>query len=132
TYAAVIPRFVTALLSGARPVIYGDGKQSRDFTYVENVVEANIKACFAPKEACGRAYNIACGERYSLLDLIAHLEEIIGVKADPVFEPERPGDVKHSQGDISLARKYLGYEVKVGFREGLERTVAWYRERVKS
>ena len=121
-YAAVIPRFVTAMLAGQRPVIYGDGTQSRDFTYVENVVQANVLALTGP----AGVYNASCGGRTSLLQLVAEINRLLGVAIDPDFESERPGDVKHSQASIDLARERLGYEPVVAFVEGLERTVEWY------
>jgi UDP-glucose 4-epimerase len=125
-YAAVIPIFITAVASGRRPVVYGDGLQSRDFTFVENVVEVNLLACSAPKEATGRIYNVACGERFSLLELLDEVGRILKKKPDPVFEAARPGDVKHSLADISRAKKFLHFEPKVSFTEGLRRTVAWF------
>lgn len=125
-YAAVIPKFIKCMLKGERPVIYGDGLQSRDFTYVENNVEANILACSAPR-AVGEVMNIACGDRFSLLDLVDIINRILGTSIEPVFEPARPGDVKHSQADISKARELIGFEPKVGFVEGLERLVGWTR-----
>lgn len=128
-YAAVVPRFVTALLKGERPVIYGDGLQSRDFTYVENVVNANLLAAEADGVA-GKAFNVACGGRYSLLDLLSRLKKIIGCEIDPTHEPARTGDVRDSQASIEKAQKGLGYQVSVDFEEGLRRTVQWYRERM--
>lgn len=125
-YSAVIPRFVTALLEGKRPVIYGDGLQSRDFTYVENVVEANLRACEATGIA-GEAYNIACGGRYTLLELLGKLKEIIGSDIAPAHEPARAGDVRDSQASIEAASRAFGYRVSVDFEEGLRRTVDWYR-----
>lgn len=123
-YAAVIPKFINCMICGERPVIYGDGFQSRDFTYVENNVEANILACSAP-HAAGEVLNIACGDRFSLLDLVDIINRILGNSIEPVFEPARQGDVKHSQADISRAREIIGFEPKVGFVEGLERLVRW-------
>jgi len=125
-YAAVIPKFIKCMLKGERPVIYGDGLQSRDFTYVENNVEANILACSAPR-AVGEVMNIACGDRFSLSELVDIINRILGTSIKPVFEPARPGDVKHSQADISKARELIGFEPKVGFVEGLERLVGWTR-----
>lgn len=126
-YAAVIPRFIEAALNGNQPVIYGDGKQSRDFTYVENAVRATILAARAP-QAVGRVINVACGERRSLLDVIEMLEDLLADRIEPRFEPPRPGDVVHSQADIKLARLLLGYEPEVGFKEGLKETVEWFRK----
>ena len=125
-YAAVIPRFASALLENKRPVVYGDGLQSRDFTYVENVVEANLLAAEA-EGAAGRAFNVGCGGRYSLLDLLARLKAIIGSDIEPLHEAARAGDVRDSQASIESAREALGYNVTVGFEEGLTRTVDWYR-----
>ena len=125
-YAAVIPLFITAVASDHQPVIYGDGLQSRDFTFVDNVVDANVLACSAPEEATGHVYNIAWGERFTLLDLLDELGRILNKKPRPVFEPPRPGDVKHSLADVSRARKDLAFEPKVSFPEGLRRTVAWF------
>jgi UDP-glucose 4-epimerase len=124
-YAAVIPRFITALTKGQPPVIYGDGEQSRDFTYVDNVVQANLLACSAP-EAPGQVMNIACGDRYSLNTLLHFLAESMGKKVRPIYETERPGDVKHSLASIARAQKILGFSPAINFREGLKRTVAWF------
>ena len=121
-YAAVIPLFVTALFEKRRPVVFGDGTQSRDFTFVDNVVDANLRAAAAPG-AAGEAINIACGDRFSLLDLLASLGKIIGVEANPDFHPPRVGDVLHSQASIDKATRILGFAPKVGFEEGLRRTV---------
>jgi nucleoside-diphosphate-sugar epimerase len=128
-YAAVIPKFVTAALCGGVPVIFGDGSQSRDFCFIDNVVEANLKACTAPA-APGRYFNVACGERTTLLDVLAALSGIVGHEIVPRFEPRRTGDIKHSLADIGLARSVLGYTASVDFAEGLRRTVAWYRDRL--
>ncbi len=125
-YSAVIPRFATALLTGRRPLIYGDGQQSRDFTYVENVVEANLLASEAEGIA-GRAFNVACGGRYTLLDLLNKLKEITGSTVEPIHEEARPGDVRDSQASIEAAARAFGYRIKVDFDEGLQRTVAWYQ-----
>ena len=119
-YSAVIPKFIKMIKEGRRPVIYGDGTQSRDFTYVSNNVEANLLACTAP-DVAGEVFNIACGERYTLLDLVHTINEILGTRVEPLFEPPRPGDVKHSLAGIEKARQKLGFEVKVKFREGLEK-----------
>jgi UDP-glucose 4-epimerase len=125
-YAAVIPKFIMALLEGTPPVIYGDGLQSRDFTHVENVVEANLLASEAEGVA-GRAFNVACGGFYSLLDLLDRLKRIIGSDIEPVHEAQRAGDVRDSQASIEAARNAFGYSVKVDFDEGLRRTVEWYK-----
>lgn len=121
-YSAVIPKFIKMIKEGRRPVIYGDGTQSRDFTFVSNNVEANLLACTAP-DVAGEVFNIACGERYTLLDLVHTINEILGTRVEPLFEPPRPGDVKHSLADIEKAKRMLGFEVKVKFREGLEKTI---------
>jgi UDP-glucose 4-epimerase len=125
-YAAVIPRFITALLTGKRPTIYGDGTQSRDFTFIDNVVEANLAAS-ARGGGGGGAYNIASGEAMSLLQLLEALGAIIGVKSDPAFEPPRQGDVKHSLADVSAAGAEFAYRSRVSFHDGLQRTVEAYR-----
>jgi len=125
-YAAVIPKFVTAILGGGRPVIFGDGRQSRDFTYVDNVVEANLLASEA-EGASGRFFNIACGGRYTLLQLLDRINAILGAEIEPIHEPPRRGDVRDSQASIEAAQTALGYRVSVDFDEGLRRTVEWYR-----
>ncbi len=125
-YAAVIPRFITALLSGETPVVYGDGEQSRDFTYIENVVQANLLAAEAD-DASGQTFNIACGERISLNRLLDELRGIVGTTVEATYLEPRPGDVRHSLADISQAKDRLGYEPTVGFDEGLRRTVAHLR-----
>lgn len=126
-YAAVIPKFVVALLAGEPLTVHGDGTQSRDFTYVDNVVQANLRACTA-EGAPGRAFNVACGERYSLLDLIGELEAISGRTAHVVHTPSRVGDVPHSLADIRAAQEALGYAPDVDFASGLRRTVEWFVE----
>jgi UDP-glucose 4-epimerase len=127
-YAAVVPRFITALLRGEAPVIYGDGAQTRDFTYIDNVVAANLLALEA-REATGEPINVACGDRYSLLDLVDRLNTILGTRIAPRHLPARVGDVRHSQASIARARRLLGYHVEVSFGDGLARTVAWYQAR---
>lgn len=127
-YAAVIPRFITELLAGGTPTIYGDGTQSRDFCYIDDVVNANMLAVGAPSSAAGLVYNVASGSRLDLNGLVAELENIMGIRVSPVYREERPGDVKHSLADISRAQTRLGYQVTVGVKEGLRRTVDWYRE----
>jgi nucleoside-diphosphate-sugar epimerase len=122
-YSAVIPRFLTALRDGGRPTVFGDGEQTRDFTFVANVVQANRRACSAPSEALGLAYNVACEERISLNGLLQVLAELTGKRSDPVYAPARPGDIKHSLADIGLARRLLGYAPEVPLREGLRSTV---------
>ncbi|MGZ8459734.1 MAG: SDR family oxidoreductase [Candidatus Deferrimicrobiaceae bacterium] len=131
-YAAVVPRFITSVLSGTPPTIYGDGLQTRDFTYIDNVVQANLRACEAPKDACGRVVNIACGERISLLDILEIVYKQAGRRVAPKFEPSRPGDVRDSLADISLAKDLLGYEPQVGFPEGLSRTFDFFSKRGRS
>jgi len=121
-YSAVIPKFIKLIMAGKEPVIYGDGIQSRDFTFVENNVWANIQACTAPK-AAGEVINIACGERYTLIDLVNMINEILGTSVEPKFESDRTGDVKHSLAGIEKAQELLGYSVRVDFKEGLERTI---------
>jgi len=124
-YAAVIPRFITALLNGRQPVVYGDGEQSRDFTFVSNAVDANLLATTAAIKP-GRYYNIACGAQYTLNDLLDMLREIIGTDIEAKYTPPHPGDIKHSFADISLARKELGFDPKVDFKAGLKKTVEWF------
>ena len=121
-----MPNFVTAATADRRPVVYGDGMQSRDFTYVDNAVDANLRSCDAPSSAAGRAYNIACGASATLLDLLRLLEGITGKTIRPVHESPRPGDVRHSLAAIEEARRHLGYSPRVGLEEGLRRTVAWF------
>lgn len=125
-YAAVVPIFITRLLSGEAPVIHGDGEQSRDFTYIRNVVAANLLAAAAPQTG-GQTVNIACGDRISLNDLFARLRALVGSELSPVYGPARAGDVKHSQADIAAAVRLIGFRPVVGLEEGLRETVAWYR-----
>lgn len=127
-YAAVIPKFIRMLLSGEAPIIHGDGRQSRDFTYIDNVIEANLKACKASHEAGGQAYNIAYGGREYLIDLYHIMCEKLGKDIAPQFGPERAGDIKHSNADISKAREWLGYEPEYNFERGLELAIDWYKE----
>jgi nucleoside-diphosphate-sugar epimerase len=126
-YAAVIPLFATALIRGQAPTIFGDGLQSRDFSYVSNVVDANLLACQAPG-AAGQIFNIACNRQHSLLELLDVLKGLVGSQLEAVFEPARAGDIRHSLADTSKARHLLGYDPGVGFHEGLVRTVLWYQE----
>lgn len=126
-YAAVIPKFIKQLINNEKPVINGDGKQSRDFTYIENVIEANIKACKAPSEAVGQAYNIAFGGRKYLIDIYEELCELLGVYIEPKFGPERNGDIKHSNADISKAKKMLDYNPKWNFESGIKEAIDWYK-----
>lgn len=127
-YAAVIPKFIKQLLNGQTPTIHGDGRQSRDFTYIENVIEANLKACLAPKEATGEAYNIAFGGREYLIDIYHELCAALGKNVEPIFGPERAGDIKHSNADISKARRLLGYEPEWSFERGIRAAIEWYCE----
>lgn len=126
-YAAVIPKFIRQLMKGERPTINGDGKQSRDFTYIENVIEANLKACLAGHEAAGQAYNIAYGGREYLIDIYHMLVEALGKDTEPVFGPDRAGDIKHSNADISRAKKMLGYDPEYDFERGIAEVIEWYR-----
>jgi len=125
-YAAVIPKFITSLLEGKAPVIFGDGEQTRDFTFVENVYRANVLACTA-EGAPGQVFNVACGQPISVKKLVDVLNEILGTHIAAEHLPERPGDVKHSSADITRARTILKFEPAVDLRTGLERTVAWYK-----
>ena len=125
-YAAVIPLFIEALLAGRRPIIFGDGRQSRDFTYIDNVVEANLQAASC-REGSGEAVNVACGERYSLLELLDAIGAILNRKPDPEFRPPRVGDVLHSQAAVEKARRLFAFNPGVGFQEGLRRTVEHFR-----
>jgi UDP-glucose 4-epimerase len=125
-YSGVIPLFITAMLRGEPPTVHGDGLQSRDFSYVDNVVQANLLAATAPG-AAGRVFNVACGQRYTLLDMIAALNDILDTRVEPVHTAPRAGDVRHSLADISAAQEALGYRVLVEFGEGLRRTVDWHK-----
>lgn len=127
-YAAVIPKFLKQLLNGETPTINGDGKQSRDFTYIENVIEANLKACLAPEKATGEAYNIAYGGREYLIDIYYGLTKALNLDVEPNFGPDRAGDIKHSNADISKARELLGYDPDWSFARGIQAAIAWYRE----
>jgi UDP-glucose 4-epimerase len=127
-YAAVIPKFITRMIAGQRPVISGDGKQSRDFTHIDNVVRACLLAAEAGPAAVGESINVACGSRITLIELVASLNEILGSDLEPEFTEARPGDVRHSEAAIEKAAELLGYRPKVGLREGLDRTVAWFAE----
>ena len=126
-YAAAIPAFVTAILKDTAPVVYGDGEQSRDFTHVDNVVEANLLAARV-KKTMGEVVNIACGECITVNSIIKLINEIVGRGQEPEYAAPRPGDVKHSLAEISLAKKVIGYKPVVGFRAGLQRAIGWYRE----
>jgi nucleoside-diphosphate-sugar epimerase len=132
TYAAAIPRFVTAALQGQSPTIYGDGRQSRDFCFVDNIVDANLRACSAPAAAVsGQVVNIGCGRAVSLLEVVAELSRLLGRPIAPQHEPARDGEVRHSWADIAAAERLLGYRPQVDFGQGLEKTLAWYRDRVE-
>ncbi len=128
-YSAVIPIFIKNLLEGKPVAIYGDGEQSRDFTYIENIIEANIKAALSGKEAFGKYFNIACGNRISLNELHEKLAKYTGVKINPVYKEERKGDIKHSEADINKAKKILEYNPLYNIEEGLKLTVRWFREK---
>ena len=127
-YAAVIPKFIKQLLNGERPTINGDGKQSRDFTYIEKVIEANLKACLAPSEAAGQAFNIAYGGREYLIDIYYNLTKALKIEIEPIFGPDRKGDIKHSNADITKAKEMLSYEPEYDFEKGLSEAIAWYKE----
>lgn len=127
-YAAVIPKFLKQLLAGERPTINGDGRQSRDFTYIENVIEANLKACLASEEADGEAFNVAYGGREYLSDIYFGLTKALGVDIEPIYGPDRKGDIKHSNADISKARTLLGYDPDWSFQRGIEAAIIWYKE----
>jgi len=126
-YAAAIPRFITRMLEGAKPIVYGDGTQSRDFTYIDNVVYANIRAMESAK-AVGETFNVGVGERITLNELIEAIAEIMGVEAKVEYQATRKGDVMHSLASIEKAGDLMGYEPGVGLRDGLSRTIEWYRE----
>lgn len=126
-YAAVISRFIEAALRGTRPVVYGDGEQSRDFTYVDNVVEANLLACFA-EGVGGMTFNVGTGRRFTLHELLRSLSSIAGCTIEPIYATTRLGDIRHSQAGIEKAERFLRYKPEVSFQEGLKRTVEWYRK----
>lgn len=127
-YAAVIPKFIKQLLDGETPTINGDGRQSRDFTYIENVIEANLKACLAPHEAAGEAFNVAYGGREYLIDIYYGLTKALSIEREPKFGPDRAGDIKHSNADISKAKKLLGYDPDWSFERGIAAAIEWYKE----
>lgn len=127
-YAAVLPKFIKMLLNNEAPTINGDGKQSRDFTYIDNVIEANLKACLAPSEAAGEAYNVAYGGREYLIDIYYHLCKALGKEIEPNFGPDRAGDIKHSNADITKAKTKLGYDPEFDFQKGIEKAIDWYRQ----
>jgi len=127
-YAAVIPKFIKLLLKDEPPTINGDGKQSRDFTYIENVIEANLKACKATSEVAGEVFNVAYGGREYLIDIYNSLCESLGKKIEPIFGPERKGDIKHSNASIKKAEELLGYSPKWSFENGIKEVIEWYKE----
>lgn len=126
-YAAVIPKFIKMLLNGETPTINGDGKQSRDFTYIDNVIEANLKACLASHEAGGNAFNIAYGGREYLVDIYYGLCQALGIEREPNYGPDRAGDIKHSNADISKAKNLLGYDPDYSFDDGIKLAIDWYK-----
>ena len=127
-YAAVIPKFIKQLMNDESPTINGDGRQSRDFTYIENVIEANLKACLASHEAAGEAFNIAFGGREFLIDIYYALTKTLGKNIEPIFGPDRTGDIKHSNADISKAKRLLKYAPEYDFVRGLNEAIEWYKE----
>jgi len=127
-YAAVIPKFITRILADQSPTIFGDGQQTRDFSYVENVVAANLAACAAPRQAVGEAFNIACGGRIRLLDLVETINRALNKNVAPRLDPPRPGDIQHSQADVTKAERLMNYRPQVDFAEGIARTIRWYRQ----
>ena len=127
-YAAVIPKFLKQLMNGEQPTINGDGKQSRDFTYVDNVIEGNLRACLASSDAAGEAYNIGAGGREYLIDVYHHLTGALGVDIEPIFGPPRKGDIRDSNADIENARRNLGYDPSYDFKAGIELAIEWYKE----
>lgn len=127
-YAAVIPKFIKQLMNGESPTINGDGKQSRDFTYIENVIEANLKACLAPSAVAGEAYNVAYGGREYIIDIYYSLTKALNVNLEPIFGPDRVGDIKHSNADISKAKKAIGYIPDWSFERGIKEAIEWYKE----
>lgn len=128
-YSGVLSLFITAVLQDRHPTIYGDGLQSRDFTYVQNVVDGNLLACTAPSVA-GEAFNVACGDRITVNSMLQLINKITGKDISPIYTQPRAGDIKHSQADIRKAAKKLGYKPKISFEEGLRRTIDWYRESI--
>ena len=130
-YAAVIPKFIKQLLHDEVPTINGDGRQSRDFTYIDNVIEANLRACHASSEAAGEAYNIGAGGRLFLIDIYNYLCKALGKDIEPNYGPDRKGDVRDSNADISKARQQLGYNPEYDFEKGIELAIDWYKEYLK-
>lgn len=132
-YSGVLAKFITSMLAGTAPIIHGDGSQSRDFTYIENVVQANLLAAFAPAKAVsGNVYNVACGKNYSLLETYYLLANLIGFDGEPALGPPRQGDIQHSLASIEKAERDFGYQPAVSFVEGLSRTIGWYATRIKA
>jgi UDP-glucose 4-epimerase len=126
-YSGVLAKFIPAVLRSQRPTIYGDGAQSRDFTFVANVVDANLLACSAPGIA-GEAFNIACGDRITVNSMLAQVNKLTSKNVEAIYEPIRSGDILHSQADVSRARTRMGYQARTSFEEGLRRTIDWYRD----
>jgi len=127
-YSGVLAKFITQMLGGQQPTIFGDGEQSRDFTYIDNAVEANLLACKAPvAQVAGKVYNVATGRRVTLNETFKLLQGLTSYSGSPIYDAERGGDIKHSLADISSAEEHLGYKPKVNFEDGLRRTVEWYR-----
>src|SRR5712672_1749181 len=127
-YSGVLAKFITLMLNGKQPTMFGDGEQSRDFTYIDNAVEANLLACKAPAtQAAGKVFNVATGHRVTLNETFKLLQKLTSYSGTPIYGEERGGDIKHSLADVSLAEKHLGYKPKVNFEDGLKRTVDWYR-----
>jgi UDP-glucose 4-epimerase len=132
-YSGVLAKFITQMLRGEQPTIFGDGRQSRDFTYVDNVAHANLLACRAPRNAAvGRVFNVATGSRIDLNETFRVLKKLTGYSGEVQYGPERAGDVKHSLADLSWAKKHLGYQPSVSFEEGLQRTIEWYRSATRT
>lgn len=129
-YAAVIPKFIKLLKAGKQPEIYGDGEQTRDFTYIENVIEANLKACLAPKEACGESYNIAFGEKFTVNEICRIISGLLGADIKPRYVEPRAGDVRHSLADISKAGRLLGYSPDWDFKKGIKAAIDWYKANI--
>lgn len=127
-YAAVIPKFLKLLMNGEQCTINGDGRQSRDFTYIDNVIEANLKACLAPSEAAGEGYNIGAGGREFLIDIYNDLCEALGIDREPIYGPPRKGDIRDSNADISKARNNFGYDPEYDFEAGIKLAIDWYKE----
>ena len=126
-YAAVIPKFIKALIKGDAPTIYGDGYQSRDFTYVDNVVEANLKACRAKSEIAGNVFNVGCGQIHTLIEIYEVISALLGKNITPHFADTRAGDIRHSMADISKAQTLLDYLPKYDFEQGIKATIDWYK-----